>query len=244
MAFSEDRALPGSALQLDLEAAPGSLCAVRAVDRSVLLLKPEAELNAEAVSGGIAQGPFCSPRDQLGVGGEEMTLAWTFPTGTWCHGGSWAVLLLEGGRCLAGFVPSTRVYSQVYKVLPEFDYPERIRDPLPCSEFSLDYPPDFDIPFAPLELRRQGFFRRPWGPHFPFPFWRNTQMDTYKLFQVKALPVCASWSFFIQEPAVVCSGCRETTATSHESHTHGKGLSLSHGHQAPVLLDLSSSAAP
>ncbi|NXA74128.1 A2ML1 protein, partial [Thryothorus ludovicianus] len=49
MAFSEARALPGAALRLQLEAAPGSLCAVRAVDRSVLLLKPEAELSAEAV---------------------------------------------------------------------------------------------------------------------------------------------------------------------------------------------------
>ncbi|XP_054137390.1 alpha-2-macroglobulin-like protein 1 [Melozone crissalis] len=49
MAFSEARALPGAALMLQLGAAPGSLCAVRAVDRSVLLLKPEAELNAEAV---------------------------------------------------------------------------------------------------------------------------------------------------------------------------------------------------
>ncbi|KAI1230189.1 hypothetical protein IHE44_0010152 [Lamprotornis superbus] len=49
MAFSEARALPGAALRLQLEAAPGSLCAVRAVDRSVLLLKPEAELNAEAI---------------------------------------------------------------------------------------------------------------------------------------------------------------------------------------------------
>ncbi|XP_053856132.1 alpha-2-macroglobulin-like protein 1 isoform X2 [Vidua macroura] len=49
MAFSEARALPGAVLRLQLGAAPGSLCAVRAVDRSVLLLKPEAELNAEAV---------------------------------------------------------------------------------------------------------------------------------------------------------------------------------------------------
>ncbi|NXM40714.1 A2ML1 protein, partial [Gymnorhina tibicen] len=49
LAFSEARALPGAALRLQLGAAPGSLCAVRAVDRSVLLLKPEAELNAEAV---------------------------------------------------------------------------------------------------------------------------------------------------------------------------------------------------
>ncbi|XP_050768020.1 alpha-2-macroglobulin-like protein 1 [Gymnogyps californianus] len=69
MAFSEDRALPGSALRLELEAAPGSLCAVRAVDRSVLLLKPEAELNTEAVykvlpefdyPGSIQDPPPCS----------------------------------------------------------------------------------------------------------------------------------------------------------------------------------------
>lgn len=98
MAFSEDRALPGSALRLELVAAPGSLCAVRAVDRSVLLLKPEAELNTEVVSGGTAQGFFCSPRDQLGMWdrrGEEMTLAWTSPTGS--PGGSRAVLLLGRG---------------------------------------------------------------------------------------------------------------------------------------------------
>ncbi|NWS22048.1 A2ML1 protein, partial [Pachyramphus minor] len=49
MAFSEARALPGTAVQLELGAAPGSLCAIRAVDRSVLLLKPEAELTADVI---------------------------------------------------------------------------------------------------------------------------------------------------------------------------------------------------
>ncbi|XP_010132818.1 PREDICTED: alpha-2-macroglobulin-like protein 1, partial [Buceros rhinoceros silvestris] len=48
MAFSEDRALPSSVLRLELAAAPGSLCAIHAVDRSVLLLKPKDELNTEA----------------------------------------------------------------------------------------------------------------------------------------------------------------------------------------------------
>ncbi|NXF98614.1 A2ML1 protein, partial [Eubucco bourcierii] len=68
VAFSEDRALPGSALQLQLEAAPGSLCALRAVDRSVLLLKPEAELSAELIYKALpefnypeeVQEPHCS----------------------------------------------------------------------------------------------------------------------------------------------------------------------------------------
>ncbi|NXQ99327.1 A2ML1 protein, partial [Sagittarius serpentarius] len=123
MAFSEDRALPGSALQLGLEAAPGSLCAVRAVDRSTLLLKPEAELNAEAV----------------------------------------------------------------YKVLPKFDYPGSIQDPPHCSAFFWSHHPSFDVPIIPLVPRQQGFFqplrRHPLLP----PFWRHSQMDTYKLFQNAAL---------------------------------------------------------
>ncbi|NWS62564.1 A2ML1 protein, partial [Chunga burmeisteri] len=123
MAFSEDRALPGSVLQLELEAAPGSLCAIRAVDRSVLLLKPEAELNTEAV----------------------------------------------------------------YKVLPEFNYPGSIQDPSPCSEFSWDYPLNFDTPFIPLVPTERDFFRPPRRHLLPFPFWRNSQMDTYKLFQNAAL---------------------------------------------------------
>ncbi|XP_053870695.1 alpha-2-macroglobulin-like protein 1 [Malaclemys terrapin pileata] len=49
LAFSQDRALPGSELQLRVQAAPGSLCAVRAVDQSVLLMKPEAELSIDRV---------------------------------------------------------------------------------------------------------------------------------------------------------------------------------------------------
>ncbi|XP_065433533.1 alpha-2-macroglobulin-like protein 1 isoform X2 [Chrysemys picta bellii] len=49
LAFSQDRALPGSELQLRVQAAPGSLCAVHAVDQSVLLMKPEAELSVDTV---------------------------------------------------------------------------------------------------------------------------------------------------------------------------------------------------
>ncbi|NXX49767.1 A2ML1 protein, partial [Tricholaema leucomelas] len=69
VAFSEDRALPGSELRLQLEAAPGSLCALRALDRSVLLLKPEAELSAELIykalpefhyPGEVQEPPRCS----------------------------------------------------------------------------------------------------------------------------------------------------------------------------------------
>ncbi|XP_037023728.2 ovostatin homolog 2-like [Artibeus jamaicensis] len=47
--FSEEQGLPGSRTSLHLQAAPDSLCALRAVDKSVLLLKPEQELSAESV---------------------------------------------------------------------------------------------------------------------------------------------------------------------------------------------------
>ncbi|XP_073673454.1 alpha-2-macroglobulin-P-like [Garra rufa] len=47
--FSSPTALPGEKISLNLKAKPGSLCSVRAIDQSVLLLKPEAELDAAAV---------------------------------------------------------------------------------------------------------------------------------------------------------------------------------------------------
>ncbi|NWT41345.1 A2ML1 protein, partial [Chroicocephalus maculipennis] len=47
LGFSDTVALPGSAVRLRLQAAPGSLCSIRAVDRSVLLLRPEAELSRD-----------------------------------------------------------------------------------------------------------------------------------------------------------------------------------------------------
>ncbi|XP_043935798.1 alpha-2-macroglobulin-like isoform X2 [Protopterus annectens] len=49
MHFSEPEALPGSDSRLYLEASPGSLCAIRAVDQSVLLMKPEEQLSADKV---------------------------------------------------------------------------------------------------------------------------------------------------------------------------------------------------
>ncbi|XP_019489013.1 PREDICTED: ovostatin homolog 2-like [Hipposideros armiger] len=49
MKFSKEQGLPGSTTSLYLQAAPDSFCALRAVDKSVLLLKPEEELSAESV---------------------------------------------------------------------------------------------------------------------------------------------------------------------------------------------------
>ncbi|KAL6063986.1 hypothetical protein STEG23_028506, partial [Scotinomys teguina] len=47
--FSKEQDLPGSTTRLHLQAAPDSFCALRAVDKSVLLLKPEQELSPEIV---------------------------------------------------------------------------------------------------------------------------------------------------------------------------------------------------
>uniref|UniRef100_A0A8C7B1L0 OVOS protein n=1 Tax=Neovison vison TaxID=452646 RepID=A0A8C7B1L0_NEOVI len=47
--FSKEQGLPGSNTSLYVQAAPDSLCALRAVDKSVLLLKSEQQLSAESV---------------------------------------------------------------------------------------------------------------------------------------------------------------------------------------------------
>ncbi|CAM4441061.1 unnamed protein product [Caretta caretta] len=47
--FSKNQGLPGSNISLHLEAAANSYCALRAVDQSVLLLRPEQELSADTV---------------------------------------------------------------------------------------------------------------------------------------------------------------------------------------------------
>uniref|UniRef100_F1SLW8 Alpha-2-macroglobulin like 1 n=1 Tax=Sus scrofa TaxID=9823 RepID=F1SLW8_PIG len=51
LGFSPSQQLPGADVDLQLRAAPGSLCAVRAVDESVLLLRPESELSNRSVYG-------------------------------------------------------------------------------------------------------------------------------------------------------------------------------------------------
>uniref|UniRef100_A0A5F9DI97 Alpha-2-macroglobulin n=1 Tax=Oryctolagus cuniculus TaxID=9986 RepID=A0A5F9DI97_RABIT len=49
LGFSPAQGLPASQTHLRVEASPQSLCALRAVDKSVLLMKPEAELSASKV---------------------------------------------------------------------------------------------------------------------------------------------------------------------------------------------------
>ncbi|XP_078476069.1 pregnancy zone protein-like [Lampetra planeri] len=47
--FEHEQELPGAMSTLSIRASPGSLCALRVVDKSVLLLKPEAQLSAESI---------------------------------------------------------------------------------------------------------------------------------------------------------------------------------------------------
>ncbi|KAM6959236.1 alpha-2-macroglobulin-like protein 1 [Aplochiton taeniatus] len=49
--FSADQALPGDNTTVSLQAHPGSLCSLRAIDQSVLLLKKEQELTVQSVYG-------------------------------------------------------------------------------------------------------------------------------------------------------------------------------------------------
>ena len=51
------------------EAAPGSLCAVRAVDESVLLLRPESELSNSSVSGLLTWQEGVDREDRLAASG-------------------------------------------------------------------------------------------------------------------------------------------------------------------------------
>ena len=50
LSFSPAQTLPASRAHLRVTASPQSLCALRAVDQSVLLMKPEAELSPTSVS--------------------------------------------------------------------------------------------------------------------------------------------------------------------------------------------------
>ena len=61
--FSPGQSFPASQAHLQVTASPQSLCALRAVDQSVLLMRPEAELSAATVSS-------VSPRGQEGPHGQ------------------------------------------------------------------------------------------------------------------------------------------------------------------------------
>uniref|UniRef100_A0A8C8VQ01 Alpha-2-macroglobulin n=1 Tax=Pelusios castaneus TaxID=367368 RepID=A0A8C8VQ01_9SAUR len=63
--FSPDEGLPASNTHLRVGASPGSLCAIRAVDKSVLLMKPEAELSPSSVSPNLSYPPSPNVRGEF-----------------------------------------------------------------------------------------------------------------------------------------------------------------------------------
>nr|XP_009483689.1 PREDICTED: alpha-2-macroglobulin-like protein 1 [Pelecanus crispus] len=91
LGFSDSVALPGSAVHLHLHAAPGSLCSIRAVDQSILLLRPEAELSRDSVYNMFSYSEehpstltdsysdYCTIHKSPGIIGSPQT---TLPTGT------------------------------------------------------------------------------------------------------------------------------------------------------------------
>lgn len=56
--FPDKEAHAGSAVQLQLQAAPGSLCAVQAVDENIFFTRPDRELTSRMVS-------VCATRQNL-----------------------------------------------------------------------------------------------------------------------------------------------------------------------------------
>ncbi|NXO30177.1 A2MG protein, partial [Cisticola juncidis] len=73
LSFSLSEGLPSSDAHLHFQASPNSLCAVRAVDKSVLLMKPEAELSPTSLYGllpvkefhGYVHGPNAALEEPL-----------------------------------------------------------------------------------------------------------------------------------------------------------------------------------
>ncbi|KAM4605890.1 alpha-2-macroglobulin-like protein 1, partial [Discoglossus pictus] len=55
LSFSKHETAPGSEISLQASASPGSLCAIKVVDESVLLVRPEAELSGDSLYSLISQ---------------------------------------------------------------------------------------------------------------------------------------------------------------------------------------------
>ncbi|XP_053410601.1 pregnancy zone protein-like [Nycticebus coucang] len=81
LSFSSANSLPGSDTHLKVTATPSSLCALRAVDQSVLLMKPEAELSPQSVYNllpvkfllSAAYGSSMNKEEENCIKGEDIT---------------------------------------------------------------------------------------------------------------------------------------------------------------------------
>uniref|UniRef100_A0AAQ5ZY45 Alpha-2-macroglobulin-like 1 n=1 Tax=Amphiprion ocellaris TaxID=80972 RepID=A0AAQ5ZY45_AMPOC len=79
--FSSLQELPAEKTTLSLQAHPGSMCSVRAIDQSVLLLQAEQELNVGILIAAAGLGPSRSSDEQL-AGNTKATIRTHFPE-TW-----------------------------------------------------------------------------------------------------------------------------------------------------------------
>ncbi|XP_040293851.1 alpha-2-macroglobulin-like protein 1 isoform X2 [Bufo bufo] len=95
LTFSEEEVLPGSDVQLHLQANGGSMCALRAVDKSVILMNPAAELTESKIKNLVppkrtyiySQAPdydYCNDRSR------ESNTVDSDTTNSWDRWGGWA----------------------------------------------------------------------------------------------------------------------------------------------------------
>uniref|UniRef100_A0A8C5QZY6 Alpha-2-macroglobulin bait region domain-containing protein n=1 Tax=Leptobrachium leishanense TaxID=445787 RepID=A0A8C5QZY6_9ANUR len=65
LGFSEDKVLPGSPVNVNLRAEPGSMCALRVVDTSVAMMNPDGELTQAKIQNLVKPDPYFSSHERL-----------------------------------------------------------------------------------------------------------------------------------------------------------------------------------
>ncbi|XP_017514328.2 alpha-2-macroglobulin-like protein 1 [Manis javanica] len=135
LGFSSSQQLPGAEVELHLQAAPGSLCAVRAVDESVSLLRPERELSNRSVYGmfqywyghypyQVAEYDECPVSDPRDI---HQPLIYPVPEKRWSrHSTIWGPLFSES-------MDLFRLFQEVgLKILSN----AKIKKPVDCNHWS------------------------------------------------------------------------------------------------------------
>ncbi|KAF6338697.1 alpha-2-macroglobulin like 1 [Rhinolophus ferrumequinum] len=138
LGFSPSQQLPGADVELQLQAAPGSLCAVRAVDEGVSLLRPERELSNHSVYGMFpfwyGHYPYqVAEYDQCPVSGPRdlpRPLIVSVPEERWSrHSIMWRPWISEGTNLFRFF------QNMGLKILSN----AKIKNPVDCSHQSAKY---------------------------------------------------------------------------------------------------------
>ncbi|XP_077777047.1 ovostatin-like [Podarcis muralis] len=146
--FSVKEALPASNVSLDVKAAPNSHCALRAVDQSVLLLKPETELSAESVYSLLSYDIIGYYFNDLNL--EDDPQEPCIPPDNIFHDGLYYVP--------ASFNYGPDIYGEIRATGVKFVTNSRLRQPVICSSGR--------GPFRPFEESSEIFARTTSGPIF------------------------------------------------------------------------------